>query len=364
MNPVSRNLFLAAIILLIVPLFSPIWQIYIEAPQYPEPLGMNIYVDNIKGLQENDLENINLLNHYIGMKTIVPESIPELKLMKPVIYIFIALGILFYFINKKWLLFLWTLVLTTSAFVALYDFYLWEKDYGTNLNPLAPIKIENMTYIPPLIGKKQLLNITATSLPAIGGIVFILSMLFAWSAIIINFFNGHQANNNLSKTYNPNFSFPSSNPINKDKNLKEITLFLIIAFLTSCSLEVEPINYNNDECFLCKMLISDERFGGEIITKKGKIYKFDSIECMIEFYNSEENKNETEKLFTVDYSVPKKLINAKSAVYLHTDEISSPMGANILSFESENIREEYFKKYKGEKLSFDEVVKKISEESE
>ncbi|GIV26603.1 MAG: hypothetical protein KatS3mg027_0417 [Bacteroidia bacterium] len=363
MNPISRSLFFLAVLIMLIPLYTPIWEVSLEAPQYPDPIGMYIYIDGVKGIGEHDLENINLLNHYIGMKKIVPESIPELKYMKYFVYLFIISGLLIAWFNKKFPVYFWTIVVIAASFVALYDFYLWEKDYGTNLDPLAPIKVENMTYIPPLIGKKQLLNITAYSYPAIGGIFFILSILMALSAAVLNYFGEKKMNNNKVST----ISKVNGKANNAAKEfLKEPLLYGLLFFIllfNSCTSGPEPINYNNDECFLCKMLISDERFGGEIITKKGKIYKFDSIECMIEYYTSQDQK-EFKELLTVDYSVPKKLIDAKTAFYLHTDEVSSPMGANILSFAVKDSIDTYFTKYNGEKMNFQDVVTKLSSDSE
>ncbi len=360
MNPISRSMFFLGVLIMVISLYSPIWEVSLEAPQYPNPIGMYIYIDGIKGINEHDLENINLLNHYIGMKKIAPESIPELRFMKFFVYFFIISGLLIVWVNKKFPVYLWTILVIAASFVALYNFHLWGKDYGTNLDPLAPIKVENMTYIPPLIGKKQLLNITAYSYPAIGGIFFILSILLALSVSVFNFFSEKKMTNHTLSTK----STVNKKINNKSKEfLKEPFLYIIftlsLLMSSSCASGPEPINYNNDECFLCKMLISDERFGGEIITKKGKVYKFDSIECMIEFYSSQDS-NEFKELLTVDYSIPKKLIDTKTAYYLHTDEISSPMGANILSFSVKDSMEMYFNKYNGEKMNFQQVVSKLS----
>lgn len=166
---------LAALILILV-YFFPIWSISMEAPQYPEGIGMNITVNNIEGKEKNDLQNINGLNHYIGMKAINPESIPELKIM-PFIFGFLiisGLGIAIWG-NRKWVL-IWLGIFVLFAISGLVDFYIWAYDYGHNLNPNAPIKVPGMTYQPPLIGSKQLLNINATSLPHIGFYISLLSM--------------------------------------------------------------------------------------------------------------------------------------------------------------------------------------------
>lgn len=173
-----------AALLLVGLYFFPIWSISLEAPQYPEGIGLNIYINNIEGKEPQDLQNINGLNHYIGMKEIKPDSIPELKYMPPIIAFLIASGLVIAFWgNRKWILG-WLILFTLLAIVGLIDFYLWEYDYGHNLNPNAAIKVPGMTYQPPLIGSKALLNFNAISLPHIGFFFALASMglagLFWW----------------------------------------------------------------------------------------------------------------------------------------------------------------------------------------
>ncbi|MDX1671097.1 MAG: hypothetical protein R3211_02055 [Balneolaceae bacterium] len=171
---------LAALLLVGVYIF-PIWSISLEAPQYPEGIGLNIWVDTIAGKQPHDLQNINGLNHYIGMKAITPESIPELKIMPYLFGFLIVTGLLLaVWGNRKWVL-AWVVLFILLAITGLVDFWLWEYDYGHNLNPDAPIKVPGMTYQPPLIGSKQLLNINATSLPHTGFFFALASMgLASW----------------------------------------------------------------------------------------------------------------------------------------------------------------------------------------
>src|SRR5699024_11049725 len=146
----------AATLALVLVYIFPIWSISLSAPQYPEGIGMNIWVSNIEGKSPNDLQNINNLNHYIGMKEITPESIPELKIMPVLFGILIAGGLsIVAWGNRNWLL-LWLMLFAALAVIGLVDFYLWEYDYGHNLNPNAPIKVPGMSYQPPLIGTKQL----------------------------------------------------------------------------------------------------------------------------------------------------------------------------------------------------------------
>ena len=172
-----------ATLLLIGLYFLPIWSISLEAPQYPEGIGLNIHVNTIKGKAPQDLQNINGLNHYIGMKKIEPDSIPELSLMPPIIGFLIVTGLVIaVWGNRKWIM-AWLVLFGLLAVVGLVDFYIWEYDYGHDLNPDAAIKIPGMSYQPPLIGSKKILNFTATSLPHIGFIFALASMAlagFAW----------------------------------------------------------------------------------------------------------------------------------------------------------------------------------------
>ena len=176
MNKRHRTWMGIAALLLILVYFFPIWSISMEAPQYPEGIGMNITVNDIQGKEKHDLANINGLNHYIGMKAITPESIPELKIM-PIIFGFLIVSglVIALWGSRKWIL-VWLGIFVLFAIAGLVDFYIWGYDYGHNLNPNAPIKVPGMTYQPPLIGSKQLLNINATSLPHISFYVALLSM--------------------------------------------------------------------------------------------------------------------------------------------------------------------------------------------
>ncbi len=168
-----------AALLLVALYFLPIWSIALEAPQYPEGIGLDIYINTIKGKQPQDLQNINGLNHYIGMKEIQPDSIAELKYMPPIIAFLIVTGLVVAFWgNKKWVL-AWLIFFILLAIVGLVDFYLWEYDYGHNLDPNAAIKVPGMTYQPPLIGSKALLNFNAISLPHTG-------FFFALSSMVLS----------------------------------------------------------------------------------------------------------------------------------------------------------------------------------
>ena len=176
MKKSSITIIFVAVALLAVIYFVPIWEIVLDAPQYPESLVMNIHINRISG----DLQTINGLNHYIGMKVIEPESIAELKLMPYILAFLILFGIATAVLKSKKMLYAWFIILLLSGIAGAVDFYLWEYDYGHNIDPNAIIKVPGMNYQPPLIGSKQLLNFTAQSLPNIGAY-----MAFAAVALLL-----------------------------------------------------------------------------------------------------------------------------------------------------------------------------------
>lgn len=168
-SSISRILILLSAILLAVSIFLPIWRIDLDAPQYPEGLRMFIHANKVSG----DVEIINGLNHYIGMKTIHKEDFPEFIYLPYIIAAFALFALITAITGKKKLLYFLLGAFVLFGILAMYDFWRWEYDYGHNLSPDAAIIVPGMSYQPPLIGFKQLLNFGAYSIPATGGWMFI-----------------------------------------------------------------------------------------------------------------------------------------------------------------------------------------------
>ena len=187
MTRLSRLLVGAAALLLLAVYAYPLWHVRLVAPQYPEGLGMYIHVNTVRGATETDLENINGLNHYIGMHRIEPDAIPELRYMPWVVAALVAGGLLVAAVGRRKLLYVWVGAFLALGVVGLVDFWRWEYDYGHHLDPSAIIKIPGMSYQPPLIGTTQLLNFTASSWPSAGGIAvglaFVLSVAALWLTV-------------------------------------------------------------------------------------------------------------------------------------------------------------------------------------
>lgn len=133
----------------------------------------------------------------------------------------------------------------------------------------------------------------------------------------------------------------------------------LILLLVSCSSGPAPIEYGKDACDFCRMTIMDPKFGGEIVTNKGKVYKFDAIECMANYYHAHnpEAKHLTTLLVT-NYNNPGKLINAEKAVFMKNDKIQSPMGVNLAAFNGETMARKSFPD-NGKIMRWEEMLKAV-----
>jgi len=143
-------------------------------------------------------------------------------------------------------------------------------------------------------------------------------------------------------------------------------VFVLLTMLTlaSCGSEPEPINYGHDECEFCRMQITDNKYGAELVTDKGKIYKFDSIECMIEFSLVKNTLGDTNnKLLITDFNNPGNLVDARNSFYVKNDKFRSPMGLNVTAFNGEEQVQKFISENGGEKLSWVEVIELVKQRS-
>ncbi len=184
LTTVSRLAIAVSALLLISAFFVPLWQILMWAPQYPEGLGMKIWINNITG----DVKIISALNHYIGMRHIEVSMFPEFQYMIYIVGAVIAFGLLAAIINRRFMAISFAALLIVCGIAALVDFYLWGYDYGHNLDPNAAIVVPGMAYQPPVIGTKQLLNFTAFSGPDTGGWIFMVSGILAIGAVVFDIY--------------------------------------------------------------------------------------------------------------------------------------------------------------------------------
>jgi len=131
----------------------------------------------------------------------------------------------------------------------------------------------------------------------------------------------------------------------------------ITALLSSCSVAPEPLHFGTDVCHFCKMTLMDKKFGGELVTKKGKVYKFDDLRCLLNYYHSgHEPVDVYQYKLVVDYTSDGKLINSENTFYVSSSEIRSPMDGQIAAFESKSIMDNFKKQWEGIYLTWGEVI--------
>ena len=295
----ARATLLAAVVLLGALFVTPLWSVRLVAPQYPEGIGMLIRLNTVEGMKEHDLRNINSLNHYIGMKPIEPDAIPELQYMPWIAAGLIAAGVLVAASGRRRLLVTWTAGFALIGAAGLYDFWRWSYDYGHNLDiENAIIVVPDMTYQPPLIGTKQLLNFTATSLPASGGLLAGASFALALGAIALSY-----------------------------RRVRGGAAALTLA-VAACASD-PSIAFGYAQCEECRMIVSDRRFGALVVTDHGRTLTFDSIDCLRTF-TARAGAPTARETWLVDASAPGTLVAAASATVLESDSaLRPPMGSAV-----------------------------------
>lgn len=137
--------------------------------------------------------------------------------------------------------------------------------------------------------------------------------------------------------------------------MKKIIIIMAV-ILFSCKPEPEAIHYGTEACHTCKMTLMDKKFGAELVTAKGKVYKFDDLNCMVGFFNSGYLSDQTiQYKLVIDYSQPEKLISAEEAFYLKSDHVRSPMASGIAAFETHDTLQKYKAELNGIELTWGEL---------
>lgn len=303
-KPLSRGLLVGAAIALAASLFVPIWRIELDAPQYPEGLALQIWASKLGG----DVDIINGLNHYIGMQTLHTENFIEFTLLP---YLIAAFALIFLVTalwgNRKALLGSFISFLLFGV-VSMIDFYRWNYNYGHNLDPNAAIQVPGMAYQPPLIGFKQLLNFGAFSIPDTGGWLFIGAGILVTLAVVNTF--------KIS--------------LGGKKSTALVVLPLLLLQNACTTKGPVPITINVDQCEYCIMTITDAKFSCQLVTDKGRVYKFDDLACLKRYQKDYTAINAT--AYVADYHTPKNFMLLTAAFLVKGDAVKSPMGGQTAAF--------------------------------
>lgn len=317
MSTTSRIIIAIGSLAMCIMFLVPVWSIYLIAPQYPEGLSMQIWLNKITG----QVEIINGLNHYIGMKHINADMFPEFTFLVYILGFFILFGLLVAFTGNRKLLLTYLVISVIGAIAALADFYMWGYDYGHNLDHSAAIQVPGLSYQPPLIGHKKLLNFDAYSYPDTGGWVIV-----AITALFFSIWFVEWRKNKKQKQ-------PA---MMQHKKMALASWALIAAlFMMGCNAKPEKIAFGKDNCSECKMTIMNPKFGGEIVTKKGKVYKFDDSHCIAVFLERRgvELNDIHQTLFT-DYNNSDGFVKVNAVEFVVSSQFKSPMGGNAAAFKN------------------------------
>jgi copper chaperone NosL len=333
MKTITRAGLIICGLILITVLKVPVWRIELNAPQYPEGLKLLISANKLGG----NVDVINGLNHYIGMKTLSTADFIEFSILPYIIIFFVAAFIVTALLGKrKWLNALF-IIFVSFGIIAMIDFWRWEYNYGHNLNPDAAIIVPGMAYQPPLIGFKQLLNFGAYSVPDIGGWIFmgvgallLVLVVFEWRIV-------------------RKLKWPQPDS-------KTVAAIICLLLLNSCTTSPEALKIGKDDCAFCKMTISDNRYGAEIITRKGKVYKFDDSHCLLSFIHSGtvEKKN-IDKVYFTDFTDKHGLIRAEDAMLLQGDFFRGPMNGHIAAFGNIDSMRKMAEQYNGTVVNWQQL---------
>jgi copper chaperone NosL len=291
-------------------LYFPVWRIELNAPQYPEGLCLKIHANGIKG----NVDIINGLNHYIGMRTLHDKDFPEFTVLPYCILFFSALFLVTAVVNHRKMLLIATGSYAVFGIIAMVDFWKWEYNYGHNLDPHAAIVVPGMAYQPPLIGFKQLLNFGAFSIPDTGGWIFIGCGVVLLAGVIWEY---------------------------KFKTRSRSSTTIAAAFLgaalffSSCKSGPEPIRIGRDACASCRMTIEDTRFGAELITDKGVVLKFDDIQCLQDYLSgSGAAQRKIARIYFSDFCATHSLLPADASWLLESKTLHCPMNGHLAAFSS------------------------------
>lgn len=164
-------LLILSTVIVVGSIFFPWWQMEFFAPQYPEGLNIIVYPNKLAG----EIDIINGLNHYIGMEEFSEENFPELNYLPYLIGGLALLTLITALFRRKFMLYGIITLITIGGGLGIYTLYSSLREFGTNLNPKAPIEVE--PFIPPIIGENQLANFTTHSYLGIGSYMVIVAFI-------------------------------------------------------------------------------------------------------------------------------------------------------------------------------------------
>lgn len=144
----------------------------------------------------------------------------------------------------------------------------------------------------------------------------------------------------------------------KNDLMKSVLSTIVLLFVVACSREPKPIEYGTDSCHFCRMAIVDKVHGAEIVTDKGKVFKFDAAECLFNY--KKELENTENFIFLTNYfESPGEFVEMQKANFLVSENMPSPMGANLTAFKNQEEVNKVKSEKGGEVYTFKEMEEKF-----
>lgn len=140
-------------------------------------------------------------------------------------------------------------------------------------------------------------------------------------------------------------------------SIKTTIMLMLVVLISACSQKPAEIHYGSDECAHCKMMITDSQFASQIVTEKGKVIKFDAIECMAVYHRNHSKELEGAKLWVNNYNNPGKWLSASNAQFVKSEVVNSPMGESLLAFPSQEVAKKHLQDKPGKLMDWEEISK-------
>jgi copper chaperone NosL len=251
--------------------------------------------------------------------------------------ILIAAGLLVALSGRRRLLYAWTAIFLAGAIAGLADFWRWGYDYGHDLSPTAAIKIPDMTYQPPLIGTKQLLNFEAASWPALGGWIAIAALVLAGLLTLREWRRGRSA------------------------------LVAGAAVLAAaCGAPApRPLAFGAETCTQCHMTLADPRYAAELVLTTGRVVPFDDPGCLADWLvETGLPAARVHSAWVSGFLPPHELLDVRSAVFLRSDSLRSPMNHGLAALPPGPAADSLRAALGGALLSWDQVLAEVRGQEE
>ena len=178
---IPTALFLLAALLLVVSIFLPYWKLTLHAPQYPEGLSVQAYLQHLEG----DVAEIDGLNHYIGMRPL-NEAAPFEKSISIIGVAVVALLALAAVIVHTRLAALIALPALLFPLIFLGDLQFWLANFGQHLDPAAPLSSSVKPFVPPVLGVGKIAQFSTDAVPAAGLWLAILASLLILVGLVFH----------------------------------------------------------------------------------------------------------------------------------------------------------------------------------